>query len=145
LWPLFGDDHADSVIDKLNHTGTHPAATDLAIVDAIRLHREIGSARKEERLRWLQRYWTDQVRELPRVRLFTPRAPQRTCAIATFGIDGIEPAELAKQLLARHRIFTVAIDRPAAAVRGVRVTPHLYTTTAELDALVAAIRELARA
>ena len=106
---------------------------------------EIGIARKEERLRWLQRYWTDKVRGLPRVRLFTPQAPHRACAIATFGIDGIEPDALAKELLARFRIFTVEIDRPAAGVRGVRVTPHVYTTTAELDALVAAIGELARA
>ena len=141
VWPLFGDDHADSSIDKLNHTGTHPVATDLAILDAIARHREIGIARKEERLRWLQRYWTSQVRELPRVRLFTPSAPQRGCAIATVGIDGIAPKELAKRLLEQHRIFTVAIDN--AGVHGVRVTPHLYTTTAELDALVAALRSLA--
>ncbi|MFY9341719.1 MAG: aminotransferase class V-fold PLP-dependent enzyme [Planctomycetota bacterium] len=145
LWPLFGDDHADTVIDKLNHTGTHPVATDLAIQDAIALHREIGIARKEERLRWLQRYWTDKVRSLPRVRLFTPKAPERSCAIATFSIDGIEPDALAKELLARYRIFAVAIERAAAGVRGVRVTPQLYTTTAELDALVTAIGELAKA
>ena len=141
VWPLYGDDHADTAIDKLNHTGTHPVATDLAILDAIARHREIGIARKEERLRWLQRYWTSQVRELPRVRLFTPSAPQRACAIATVGIDGIAPKELAKRLLEQHRIFTVAIDN--AGVHGVRVTPHLYTTTAELDALVAALRSLA--
>jgi selenocysteine lyase/cysteine desulfurase len=30
-------------------------------------------------------------------------------------------------------------------VKGVRVTPHLYTTTADLDALVKAIGELAHA
>jgi selenocysteine lyase/cysteine desulfurase len=29
-------------------------------------------------------------------------------------------------------------------VKGTRVTPHLYTTTADLDALVKAIGELAR-
>ena len=31
MWPLFGDRSAKTTIDKLNHTGTHPAATDLAI------------------------------------------------------------------------------------------------------------------
>lgn len=141
MWPLFGDSHADTEIDKLNHTGTHPAATDLAIVDAVKLHREIGSARKEERLRWLQQYWSSKVRELPRVRLFTPKAPQRACAIATVGIDGVAPKALAKELLEQHRIFTVAID--GVGVRGVRVTPQLYTTTEELDALVLALRAIA--
>ena len=37
----------------------------------------------------------------------------------------------------------MAID--TVPVKGVRVTPHLYTTTAELDAFVKAIGDLARA
>lgn len=143
VWPLFGDPAPATAIERLNHTGTHPAATDLAIVDAIAHLREIGLARKQERLRWLQRYWTQQVCLLPRVRLFTPSAAERTCAIATFGIDGREPSAIARELHERFRIYTVAIHRPEADVVGVRVTPHLYTTTAELDALVAAIRTLA--
>lgn len=145
LWPLFGEDPAITSIDKLNHTGTHPVATDLAVLDAIRQLRAIGLPKKQERLRWLQRYWTDKVRGLPRVQVLTPKAPERTCAIATFAIDGIAPQDVAKALLERHRIFTVAIDRAEAGVRGVRVTPHLYTTIDELDALVAAIHELAKA
>lgn len=51
------------------------------------------------------------------------------------------PDELAQVLLARYRIWTVAIDD--AGVRGVRVTPQIYTSTAELDALVRALSELA--
>ena len=39
-----------------------------------------------------------------------------------------------------HGIFTVAINRPG--VRGVRVTPNLYTTLEELDALVLALKVL---
>lgn len=141
LWPLFGDAHPVDAIEKLNHTGTHPAHTDNAVAAAIALHEEIGAARKQERLRWLQRYWTGQVRGLPRLLLFSPSAEERTCAIATVGIDGIAPDELARRLFAEHRIFTVAID--GAGVHGVRVTPQLYTTTGELDTLVAALRRLA--
>ena len=139
------EDPAITSIDKLNHTGTHPAATDLAVLDAIHQLREIGLGKKQERLRWLQRYWTARVRGLPRVQVLTPSDPQRTCAIATVAIDGMAPKDVAAALLAKHRIHTVAIDRPEAGVRGVRVTPHLYTTTDELDALVTAIGELAKA
>ena len=141
LWPLYGDGHAKDDLLRLNHTGTHPVHTDLAIRDALQFHHGLGSARKEARLRHLQRHWTTQVRGLPRVQLFTPAQPQRACAIATVGIDGIQPAELATALFDRHRIYTVAID--SAGVHGVRVTPHVYTTTAELDALVAALKALA--
>lgn len=142
LWPLFADSSvADTDIRKLNHTGTHPVATDLAIQDAIAFHNSIGIERKEARLRYLQRYWTDQVRHYPNITLNTPEAPARSCAIANVGVVGRTPAELAKVLFEKYKLFTVAIDSPP--VQGVRVTPHLYTTTAELDAFVRALKELA--
>lgn len=141
LWPLYGDRScADDDIRKLNHTGTHPVHTDLAIQDAIAFHRRIGPARKQDRLRWLQQYWTTRARSLPKVVVYSPSDPQRCCAIGTVGIAGMAPAALQKALLERFRIFTVALDW--TNVHGVRVTPQLYTTTAELDALLAALREL---
>ncbi|GAB3941968.1 aminotransferase class V-fold PLP-dependent enzyme [Spirosoma harenae] len=144
LWPMFADSNfADDDIRKLNHTGTHPVATDLAIQDAIRFHNDIGIARKEARLRYLQRYWTDQVRNNPKIILNTPEDPTRSCAIANVGISGKKPAELAKTLFDSYKLFTVAIDNPAATVHGVRVTPHLYTTTAELDTFVKALKAIA--
>ncbi|MEP6621556.1 MAG: aminotransferase class V-fold PLP-dependent enzyme [bacterium] len=142
LWQLYGDtSFADTDIRKLNHTGTHPVATDLAIQDAVRFHDAIGIARKSARLRFLQRYWTDQVRSNPNIVLNTPEAVERSCAIANVGIRNKPPAELAKVLLDKYRIFTVAID--SAGVKGVRVTPQVFTTTAELDTFVHALTELA--
>jgi selenocysteine lyase/cysteine desulfurase len=143
LWPLYGDmGVADDEIRKLNHTGTHPVHTDLAIEDAIALHESIGIQRKQARLRWLQQYWTTRVRDIPRVRLYTPRDPARTGAIANVGVDGVTPGDLATRLMKEHRVFTVAINAPG--VTGVRVTPQLFTTTAELDALVGGLRAIAR-
>jgi selenocysteine lyase/cysteine desulfurase len=141
LWPLYGDEgYATTDIRKLNHTGTHPVATDLAIEDAIAFHESIGIQRKQERLRWLQTYWTSRVRGLPRVRVYTPSDPARTGAIANVGIEGMKPGDLATALMDRYQIFTVAID--TAGVAGVRVTPQLFTTTQELDVLVKAVTEL---
>lgn len=144
LWPLFGDQgFADDDIRKLNHTGTHPCHTDLGIEDAIAFHERIGLARKESRLRYLQSYWTGQVRGHPRIVLNTPAEPSRTCALANVGVQGMAPGDLAARLFQDHRIWTVAIDRPEAGIRGVRITPHLFTTTDELDALVRGLRQLA--
>jgi selenocysteine lyase/cysteine desulfurase len=102
----------------------------------------IGAERKEARLRYLQQYWTDRVRGVPKVYLNTPTGT-RACGIANVGITGKTPGQLAAALFDTFKIYTVAID--TVPVKGVRVTPHLYTTTAELDALVKAIGELARA
>ncbi len=144
LWPIYGDKNfADGDIRKLNHTGTHPVHTDLAIMNAIDFHESIGIARKEARLRHLQNHWTRQVRGHARIRLNTPTDPKRSCAIANVGIEGIAPRDLAKTLLEKHRIWTVGIE--TANVHGVRITPHLYTTTAELDTFVGALKMIAAA
>jgi selenocysteine lyase/cysteine desulfurase len=132
----------DDDIRKFERIGTHPVWTVMAIADAIRFHTLVGGERKEARLRYLQQYWTDRVRGIPRVYLNTPKG-DRACAIANVGIDGFKPGVIADMLLDKYRVFTVAID--TVPVKGVRVTPHLYTTTAELDALVKALGELARA
>jgi selenocysteine lyase/cysteine desulfurase len=143
VWPLLGDTSVpDDDIRKLERIGTQPSWTVLAIADAIRFHKMVGGARKEARLRYLQQYWTDRVRGIPKVYLNTP-AGSRACGIANVGITGQRPAAIADALLEKHRIYTVAIDM--VPVKGVRVTPHLYTTTADLDALVKAIGELAHA
>lgn len=142
VWPLIADNEKDPHnIKRLNHTGTLPTATDLTIADAIDYYMMIGVKRKEERLRYLQQYWTSKVRGVPKIVLNTPADPQRACAIANVGIEGIPPATLAKRLLEEHKIYTVAIDN--ANVQGCRITPNLYTTTAELDALVVALKKLA--
>ena len=142
LWPTFADQSmADDDIRKLNHTGTQPVHTVLAMQDALAFHDSIGVRRKQERLRWLQRYWTDQVRGRPGFTLYTPSDPSRTGAIANVGVAGLTPDALGRALFDRYRIWTVAID--GAGVHGVRVTPHLFTSTGELDALVRALRELA--
>ena len=141
VWPLLADGEKDpNKINRLNHTGTHPVHTDLTISDSIDYYEIIGVERQEARLRYLQNYWTEKVRNLPRVVLNTPAAASRSCAIANIGIEGIEPGELAKRLLKEHNVFTVAIDY--ANVQGCRICPNVYTTTQELDSFVLAIKKL---
>lgn len=141
IWPLLAESHRETNdISRLNHTGTHPVHTDLAIMDAIAYHEVIGTKRKEERLRYLQNYWTDQVRDLPHILLNTPSDKSRSCAIANVGIKGMKPSEMAKKLLKDHNVWTVAID--GAGVHGCRITPNVYTSTEELDQFVDALKSM---
>ena len=75
--------------------------------------------------------------------MFTPRDPRRHCALGAFAIAGIVAVEVARSLMNEHRIFTVV--RRIGDQDVVRVTPHLYTSVAEIDRLVAAIQALAGA
>jgi len=141
VWPLFADNSKkDNDILRLNHTGTHPAATDLAIIDALNFYSHIGPERKEQRLRYLHHYWSAQVADLRHIEYNTPLQPERSCAIGNVGIKGMKPADMADQLLKKYKIYTVAID--AAGIKGCRITPNVFTTTAELDTLVNALKEM---
>ena len=144
VWPLLADGMRDpDDIHSLNHIGTHPAHTDLAISDAINYHNAIGGKRKEERLRYLQTYWTSKVRDIPGVIVNTPKDPARYCGIGNVGIEGIKPRDFAEILMDKYKIFTVAID--GSNVHGCRISPNLYTTLEELDVLVKACKDLAKA
>jgi selenocysteine lyase/cysteine desulfurase len=141
IWPLIGDGNPNMEdIYRLNHTGTHPVHTDLAINNAIDFYQKIGAGRKEARLRYLQNYWTKQVRNLQHIVLNTPEDPVRSCAIANVGVKNMKPGEMAETLLKKFKVYTVAID--GANVHGCRITPNIFTTTQELDAFVDALKKM---
>ena len=141
VWPLLADGETqENNISRLNHIGTHPVHTDLAISNAIDYYLKLGPERKEARLRYIQNYWTGKVRTMPHVIVNTPVDPVRSCGIANVGIRGMKPSDLADTLLKKYKIYTVAID--GANVHGCRITPNMYTTPEELDVFVKALGEM---
>ena len=130
------------------HPGTPDYAAQLTVPDALAFQASIGAARREARLRALRDRWVNAVRDLPQVQIMTPDDPRTYCAITSFRLRGRashdDNVELARQLLDRHRIFTVHRDGPASG-SCVRVTPALATRMSDCDALAAAIREIATA
>ena len=143
VWPLLAEHEKDTTkIRRLNHTGTHPVHTDLTIKDALAYLNVIGLKRKESRLRFIQRYWSDQLREVENVVVNTPIEANRSCGIANVGLKNIKPLDLAKTLLDEFQIWTVGIDY--ANVKGCRITPNVYTTIDELDKFVEAMKTLAK-
>ena len=142
LWPLLAESkRPPRDISRLNHTGTHPVYHDLSIENAIDYYNMLGGARKEARLRYLQEYWSSQVRNHPNIVVNTPKESYRACGIGNVGVKGMKPSVLAERLFKEYKIFVVAIDY--ANVKGCRITPNVFTLTEELDVLVKALKELA--
>jgi selenocysteine lyase/cysteine desulfurase len=142
VWALLSNNEPDGPdIRKFESLGTRSFASEMAIGAALDFHEVIGARRKEARLRYLKDYWVDAVRNLPRVRFLQSDTPHQSCAIANIAIEGKKPEEVAGELFNRHRIHTVAINWEH--IHGVRVTPNVYTSTRDLDRLVAAIRKIA--
>ncbi|RIK63476.1 MAG: aminotransferase [Planctomycetota bacterium] len=141
LWPLQAAPiEKDDNIRKFEEIGTHPTAPRLAIGEALTFYQGIGPARKEARLRWLRDYWAQRLSKYERVRFHTNLDPAHSCAIATFGIEGIAPNDLAQRLWRQHKIIVTPIVHED--FQGIRVTPNVYSTTQELDIFCDAIGDL---
>ncbi len=142
LWPLFPNDKPQSAdIRKFETLGTRSFAPEQAIGQAIDFHNAIGSKKKEERLRYLKNYWCEKVIKHPRVKLHISLKPEYACALGTFSIDGMEPGEVGSKLFNEHQIHTTSIKWEN--ISAVRVTPHVYTTTKDLDRFVEAVLKIA--
>jgi selenocysteine lyase/cysteine desulfurase len=143
VWALMAsEDKNKSDIRKYEEIGTHSAAMRLAIGEAILFHNAIGPKRKEERLRYLSRYWMNRLKTVPKVGFNTSFEPRQSCAIANFKIDGVDPVALGSYLMAKHHIFTTPIVHDEFS--GIRITPNVYTTIWELDRFCNVVQDVAR-
>lgn len=142
LWPLFPGDKPDSEdIRKFEAQGTRSFPAEEAIGYAINFHEAIGIERKYARLQYLKEYWTSRVKDVPGVKIHSPLSAGWSGALCGFSIDGWEIAAIDSELLNKYKIHTVGINWEN--IHCVRVTPHVYTTIANLDKFVGAIKDMA--
>lgn len=138
IYPMFAVEHPlQDNIRKFEALGTRPFFIEQAIGKAIEFHEMIGAERKEKRLHYLKNYWMEKVKGLPGIKLNTSLHPKWGCAIGNVGVGGRKPGELDSFLLDKYKVHTVAIEWEN--IKGVRVTPNVYTTTKQLDVLVEGI------
>ena len=143
LWPLYGDtDYDDDNIMKLEHLGTRPCSDQNGIIPAVDFNLEIGKTEKSKRLKFLQMRWASELKGNKNIILNTPLGEGQSYGIANVGVKKLHPSELADKLFDDHNIFTVPIDDDRG-IRGVRVSPNLYSTTEDIDKFIEAMLTIA--
>lgn len=143
VYPLFAAvDPYSPDIRKFENLGTRPFFIEQAIGKAVEFHEWIGAERKEKRLHYLKNYWMEQVRSLPGIQLGTSLKRNYGCAIGLVNVQGRKPAELDSYLLDKFKVHVVGIEWEN--IRGIRVTPNVYTLTRDLDVLVEGIGQFVK-
>ncbi len=142
VWPLVPPPPPMEGMARYEWIGTVP---DLgaAALPALDLHRRLGAERKAARLRHLAGQLRERVAAaVPGARFYTTADPAMSCGITTIGIPGADHEAVQARLRERDGILVQAMRGLGRApeIDGLRVTPNVYTTPAELDRLVAAIR-----
>ena len=137
LWPLFanGEPEKDD-IRKFESLGTRSFAAEHAIEQAINFHEYIGAERKQARLFYLKDYWSTKAKkEVPGIHFHTSFKAAYSCGICTVSFDGLDIQKVANALYGGpHKIHTGIVKQDK--LRGIRISPNVYTLERDLDILV---------
>ena len=133
----------DDRIDTRIHTGTVNFAACMALPVALDLHQRIGVANKRARLLYLRNLWLDTLRDDEGVQMLASADPRLSSAIAAFRLRGqttlADTAATAEQMVRHSGVFVVPRDGLASGAC-LRVTPGIFSTPAQMAALVGAVR-----
>ena len=99
----------------------------------------IGKGRVGSRLRVIFERLRAGVAEIPGASILTPSDPAASAAILVFSLPEISGQAAFEAL---YQEYGVAVAR-AAINDGLRLSPHVYNTLADVDAVLEALRELA--
>jgi selenocysteine lyase/cysteine desulfurase len=141
LWPLMAaEEKQDDNIRKFEEIGTHPAANHNAIAEALSFHEGIGIERKAARLRYLKDRWARRLETQKGVKILTSFDPQQSCGLANISVEGIDPRGIGEYLWKKSRIIVTPIVHDEFS--GLRITPNVYTTLAEIDTFADAMETI---
>ena len=143
VWPMMAaPPEMNANVRKSEEIGTHPAANHNAIAEALTFHEGIGPERKAARLRYLFQRWAKRLEKLPKVKILTPYDPAQSCGLASVAVEGVDVNKLVASLWDKYRIIVTPIVHKEFSC--VRVTPNVYTTTAEIDRFGDVMEEVIR-
>jgi selenocysteine lyase/cysteine desulfurase len=110
--------------------------------EALNFQTKIGRTAIEERSRSLGQALLAGLRRIDGVKLWTHPDPSRSGAVVSFQPGSLDVSKLSAALYRNDRIGCATrggADRP-----GIRFSPHIYNTMAEVDRSVAAIAKYMR-
>ena len=120
--------------------GYHSFEHRWALTEAFRFHIEIGRASIRARVHALAGRLKDGLAGMGHVRLVTPRSPALSAGVVCCEIRGLSADAAVARLRDRHRVLATVTPY---ATRYVRFGPGLYTSDADVQAALAAVRALA--
>ena len=138
VWPLVPPPASAKGMERFEWIGTAPEYSNVAAIPAVRWHLAIGAGRKAARLRHLAKAVRSRIlAAAPDARFYANDDPEMACGLTVAEIPGVDSSELQKRLRSGHGILVQAMTGIAhsPAIRGVRFSPNVYTSAAEMDRL----------
>ena len=124
--------------DRMAPGGFHAYEHQWATAAAFRMHEQMGRARVAARIRELNEQCKAGLAANRKVKLHTPMSADLSAGLVSFEVEGMAPAEVVKQLLARRIIASTS----PYAITYARLAPSLVNTADEVERAVRAVREV---
>ncbi len=118
---------------KFENLGQRDDACVSAMGTAMEFRNAIGASRVHARVRELATALMDKLTaRFPNIEFSTPRVPELRAGVVIFGIPGVGSRELFSRLYEEHHVA-------GAPTGGMRLSPHIYNTLADVERVVEAI------
>lgn len=124
--------------NRMSPGGFHAYEHQWGTAAAFAMHEAMGRARVAARIRELNTQCKAGLAANPKVTLHTPMSGDLSAGLVAFEVEGLAPAEVVRQLLARR---IVASTSPYA-VTYARLAPSLVNTPEQVDQAIRAVREI---
>lgn len=124
--------------NRMSPGGFHAYEHQWAMTAAFRMHRGMGRERVAARIRALNDLCKAGLAANPKVKLHTPVSPGLSAGLVAFEVEGVAPADVVRQLLARGIVASAS----PYAVTYARLAPSLVNTGEEVERAVRAVREI---
>ncbi len=109
----------------------------MAFGEALQFQMNVGMRTIETRTRELTQALIEGLEAIDGVTLWTHPHPERSASVVTFEAGSLDPARLAETLYTNDGI--IAASRSGADRPGIRLSPHFYNLSEEIDRTVATI------
>ena len=147
IWPLIPPGSSATGMGRFEWIGTIPEYVGPAVLPALEVQQQLGAERKLARLRYLNRYWRTRAAAAHRdARFYTNDDATMGCGLCIVEIPGADSETVQERLRQRHGVLVQAMSGGRAPeIKGIRVTPNVYTSLRELDRFLAGLAESVRA
>ena len=124
---------------KFEALGQRGDPTIAAVAPTVEFHNAIGKRHVEARLRVIVERLRAGISQISRASILTPADPALNAGVLVFSLSGIEGRDAFEAL---YRDYNVG-SAPAGINNGVRLSPHVFNTLADVNFVLDALREIA--
>lgn len=137
----------DDNIAKFENFGTITPVFGAA-VESLEYWDKLGIESKIKRMQFLKKYWTERLKQNPKIEVVTNADDKYSCGLAFFKVKGKSSTDIKNILWKEHKIKVTAIENyknhyvDYGDVNAIGVATPVYVTTKQLDKFIQVIEKL---